>query len=100
MQRRATHELLVVVALPDHAICRLAHHREGFDQDVVEVFAVGQSIAKLDGLAPKAIVGETRDLWLVRVDIGHQRRKGFDLASFAGPQDAIEDSHVAGSLEA
>ena len=52
VQRGATHDLHVEVALGEHPPGRLAGHREGLGQQVVEPLAVGYPGAELVGLGP------------------------------------------------
>ena len=48
----ATHQLLVVMALAEHARRALTHHRERLEKEVVEGLAVGNAFAELLGLGP------------------------------------------------
>ena len=58
VQGGAAHQLDVVVALTDDPLGRLAHDREGLDQQVVEVLAVVEALAELGGLGPQRVVAE------------------------------------------
>ena len=62
VQRHATHQLLVVVALAEHAGRTLSHDREGLEQQVVERLAVGETDPELLGLGPKLLVAQRRHL--------------------------------------
>ena len=95
VQRRAAHELDVVVALADHAGGRLAHHRERLDEEVVDVGAVVEPLPELVGLGFECVVGQRLDLGTQRVDVGNDSFEGLDLLAFSGAEDAIENSHAA-----
>ena len=73
VQCGAAHQLDVVVPLPDHALRRLADHGERLDGDVVEVGAVGETLAELGRLGLEVGVGELLERRLESVDLGHHR---------------------------
>src|SRR5690606_13468152 len=58
VQRQATDELHVEVAHAQGAAGGLAHHREGFDRQVIEPGARGQPLAELHRLGAEGLVGE------------------------------------------
>ena len=58
MQHHAADELHIEVPLAKRALGRLAHRRERFGQQIVEVLAIGQPLAELVGLAAQFIVRE------------------------------------------
>ena len=89
----AAHHLDVVVALADHPLRGLAHHRERLDQQLVEVLAVGQTLAELGRLGLQGLVGEGFHLVLEGADVGHDAGQGLHLLAFAGAQDLVEDAH-------
>ena len=62
---------------------RLAASRtvgEGFDQQVVERFALGQAFAEFDGLGAQLLVGELDELRLEGIDLRHRLVEAFDDA--------------------
>ena len=71
VQRRATHQLHVEVTLTDHAGCRLAHHSEGFDQQIVEALATLDTSAELGRLGLHRLVAERFHLGGKCVDVGN-----------------------------
>ncbi len=95
VQRGAAHELDVVVALADHPGGRLAHHRERFDEQVVDVGTVVEPLTELVGLRFECVVGQSLDLGTQRVDVRNDSFEGLDLLAFSSAEDAIEDSHAA-----
>ena len=54
VQRHATHQLDVEVALADRAPRGLAHHGEGLDEQVVQVLAAVEALFELDGHVRRA----------------------------------------------
>ena len=94
VQRRAAHDLHVVVALADGPPRRLAHHGEGLDGDVVEVGAVAEPLAEVGGLGAQLVVGEPLELRLEGVDVGDHALQRLQLLALAGAEDAIEDAHA------
>ena len=70
VQRHATHQLHVEVALTDDPLSGLAHHRERLDGQVVKLRAVGETLAELGGLRQQCLVAEAPRLGLQRVDVG------------------------------
>ena len=80
VEHHAALELDVEVALAQRALGRLAHHGEGFDQQVVEGFAFGQALAEFDGLGAQLLVGELDELRLEGIDLRHRLVEAFDDA--------------------
>ncbi len=68
VQDHAADQLHVVGALPEGPPGRFAHHGEGFFQEVVEGFALGQALAEFDRFAAQGLVGEGLHGRLQRVD--------------------------------
>jgi hypothetical protein len=58
VQDHAADQLDVVVPLAQHPLGGLAHHGEGFVQQLVEGLALGQAFAEFDGLGAQLLVGE------------------------------------------
>ncbi len=88
MERHATHQLDVVVALSYDAPCGLTHHSKGLNQKVVEVLACIEPLAELTCLRTKDIVAEGAHLGFERADVRHDGLKGFQLLSFATAKEA------------
>ncbi len=80
MQDDAADELHVEVPHVQRAFARLAYHRERFREQVVERFALGETVAELDGLAAQLLVRELLDLWFFGADLDNQRSESFQLA--------------------
>ena len=94
VQCRATHQLNVEVTLPDHTCCRLAHNREGFDEQIFEALAALYAPAKFGRLGLQCFVAERAHLSGECVDVGNQAFEGLQLLTFTGSEDAIEDAHA------
>ena len=58
MQRSSTHQLHVVVTLPDDAVGTFAHDGKCFDQKVIKRFAPLKPGAEFSGLATQRVVGQ------------------------------------------
>ena len=86
VQRRATHDLHVEVALGQHPPGRLASYREGLRQEVVELLAAGHPLAELVGLGPQFGVGELLYVVGQGVDIVSHPPQAFDHAAFTDAQ--------------
>jgi hypothetical protein len=95
VQDHPAHQLHIVVPLAQGAPGRLAHHGEGFFQDVVQARALGQPLAELDGLVAQRVVRQSPDLRFQGVDLGHPCGHGLDLAVVGGAEKAFEDHEMA-----
>ena len=94
VQRRATHQLHVEVALADHPAGGLANDGERLDQQVVEALATLERPRNSAVLACNAS-SLSALIWLrKRVDVGNQAFEGLQLLTFTGSEDAIEDAHA------
>ena len=82
------------MALAEHPGRGLAHHGEGFDQHVVEVFAVGETGAELVGLGPELGVAQRRHLVGEVVDRSDQLGQLADAFALAGLQNLLKYTHV------
>ena len=76
VQHHAADQLHVEMPLPEGALGRLAHRREGFDEEIVEITAVGELLAELGGAGAQRLVAELRHLRLDCVDGRHFGRIG------------------------
>ena len=68
----AADQLDVEMALAEDALGRLPHRGEGFNQDVVEVFALGQPVLEELGAGAQPLIVERSHLRLERVDLVDQ----------------------------
>ncbi len=93
VQSHATHELDVEVALADGANSRLTYHGESLHEEVVHVLAVIEALFELDGPAGQLRVGQGLDLWLKRVDRGHDGSEAANLLAFARAKYLPEHTH-------
>ena len=91
VQDHAAHQLDVEVAHVEHAPSGLPHHREGFDQQVVERLASRDALAELVGLRAQLFVGERLDFRFERANLGDQRPEPLDLALVLRADDLGEE---------
>ncbi len=98
MQRRATHDLHVEMALAQSSLARLTHGREGLGKDVIEALAVGQAFAEDLALAAQLLVGELLEVLLDRVDLLGDDRQLLEDAAFAGTQQSVNDRNWHATL--
>ncbi len=85
VQRRATHDLHLVVLLVQHPPGRLAGHRERLQEQVVQRFAVRVALLELVGLGPQLVVGELLELGPEREDLIREVGEPLDRASLTNP---------------
>ena len=83
MQRRAAHQLDVVVPLTDDPSGSLASDSEGLDQQFVEFLAVGQAILELRSLGLEVCVRQLLKIGFECVDVRDEPGERFDLTAFA-----------------
>ena len=88
MQDDAAHQLHVEMALAESALRRLAHGREGVDQDVVELGAVGELLLELLGPRAQLVIGHRFELRLQLVDRGDDRPQALDVTVIGGAEQA------------
>ena len=69
VQRGATHDLDVERPLAQHPPGRLAGHRKGLRQQVVEALAAGDALLEFVGLGAQLVVGELLDAVGQGVDV-------------------------------
>ena len=98
VQRRAAHDLDVVVALAERALGGLADGGERLGQQLVERLAVGVALLVLVGLRAQLGVAEVDEVLLERVHLDGDRLELLDDAAFAGAEDLVEERHVMGVL--
>jgi hypothetical protein len=72
VQRDAAQHLHVKVAHLEDALGAFTHHGEGFGQQVVQRFALGQAGAEFVGLATQLLVAQGLQRGLQCVDLGHR----------------------------
>ena len=87
VQHHPADQLHVEMAQPERAARGLAHHGEGFGQELVERRIGGQALAELDRLGGERFVGEGGHCGLQRVDLGHPPAIGAERAFVAGAED-------------
>ena len=78
------------------ALERLAHGREGLEEEVLERLTVGHTLLELGGLPAELLVGELLEVGLERRDVVGLAGKPLQAAPFAHAQDFFERSVVAG----
>jgi hypothetical protein len=83
VQGGATHHLNVERTLVEHPPGRLAGHRVGLGQDVVERRAIGDALLELVGLGTEFGVGQRLDVIGQAVDIVGDLLEALDHAAFA-----------------
>ncbi len=85
---------VVVVALADDPLGRLARDGEGLDREIVDRFAVRDALAELGGLGLQLGVTEPLHRRFEGVDVGHHALQRLQLLPLAGAKDAFEDAHA------
>jgi len=98
VQRRAAHELDVVVPLAERALGGLADGGEGLRQELVEGLAVDVPLLVLVGLRAELGIGEVDEVLLEGVHLDGDGLELLDDATFAGAEDLVEERHVMGVL--
>ncbi len=94
MQRHAAHELDVVVTLTEDPGRPFAHDGEGLEQQVVELFALGEASAELDGLGAKFFVAEGRHFVGELVDGRHEFGQLANAFALSGLKNLAKNTHV------
>ena len=96
VERRAAHDLHVVVPLPDDPLGRLAHGGERLGHQVVEGLALGQPLLELGRLRSQLVVAHRDEVVLDGVDrAGHRLQLAQDLA-LADAEQLVDDGRHAG----
>ena len=94
MQHDAAHQLHRIGAQAQHAVRRLADGGKGLRQNVVQRFAVGQTLFELRRLGLKLGVGHGLVLGLHALDLVDDGPDGFQLTFGIGSEDLGNQSHV------
>ena len=94
VQRRAAHDLDVVVALAEHPLGRLADGGERLGQQVVEGLAVGVALLVLVGERAQLGVGEVDEVLFDGVDLVRDAVQLAQDLAFACTHELVEDGHV------
>ncbi len=68
VEDHAAHELHVEMALAERALGGFADGGEGFDEEAVELLALGEAFLEFGGLGAQGVVGELHELRFERVD--------------------------------
>ena len=92
VQDHAADELDVEMALAERALCRLAHGREGLDQDVVDILAGRELGPEAVGAGAQLLVGQALDLGLELVDGGDPRTVALDPPVVGGAENLLRES--------
>ena len=93
MERHASHDLHVVVALAERAFGGLAYRGEGLDHEVVERFAVGETLFELGCLGLQLLVGKGLEFGFERVDLSGESFEVFEGFAFADAKELVEERH-------
>ena len=94
MQHNAAHQLHTVRAHAQHAVGGFAGGGEGFGQDVVQRFAVGQTLLELRGLGLQLRIGHGAVVILQRLDLVHNGIDALQLALTVSTENFGNQSHV------
>ena len=92
VQHHAADELDVEMALAERALRRLAHGREGLDQDIVELLAGSQLGPEALGAGAQLVVGKPLHLGLDRVDCLDAGSIALDPAVVGGAENLLRES--------
>ena len=92
MQDHAADQLHVEMAHVERALGRLAHHRKGFRQQVVEHLALGQSLLELRGLRTQSLVRQRGNGGLECVDTLYRLVIALDQPVVAAAENAGQDA--------
>ena len=84
----------------EDAAAGLADHGEGFDQEVVERGALGDSLFEFNGFSGQVDIGKLAKLRFQGVDRRHRGQHAFDFAFVFGSEDFGQNgiNHVKVSL--
>ena len=97
VQDHAAGQLHVVLTLAQHPLGRLAHHGEGFRQDLLQGIAVRQTILEGVGHHAQFVVGQGRELGLQRIDALGVVLEGLDLAVVGRAEKFLGEAEHDGS---
>ena len=97
VQDHAAGQLHVVLTLAQHPLGGLAHHGEGFRQDLVQAFAALQPV--LEGVRhhPQLVVGQGGELGLQHVDALGLVLESLDLAVVGRAEEFLGEAEHVGS---
>ena len=93
MQGGTTHQLDVVVTLPNDTLGGLSHHGERLHHEVVEILTTRQTRLEFRGLTPQCIVAQGNDGGFQGIDLGYDGSQCLDLFALTGAQDPIKHCH-------
>ena len=94
MQHDAAHQLHRIGAQTQHAVRCLADGGKGLRQNVVQRFAVGETLLELRRLGLKLGVGHGLVLGLHALDLVDDGPDGFQLTFGIGSENFGDQSHV------
>ena len=98
MEHDAADELHAVGIKPEHAAGGLAHGGEGFGQNVVERFAVGEPRLELGRLGAQLLVRQGAVLVRHRLDLIDDRINALELPLGVGAEELGDQSHIKNFL--
>ena len=98
MEHDAADELHAVGIKPEHAARGLAHGGEGFGQNVVERFAVGEPRLEFRRLGAQLLVRQSVVLVRHRLDLIDDRINALELPLGVGAEELGDQSHIKNFL--
>ena len=97
MKRHRTDHLDIEVPLAQYPLGCLADGRKRLDGQIVERFAVLETLAEFDGASRQLVVGEADDLGFGRVDLGDDLLEFLEGAAFTGLENLGKESTYRGA---
>ena len=98
MEHDAAHQLHGVGAHAQHAVSGLPHGGEGLRQNVVQRFAVGQTLLELRGLGLQLGIRQLFIVLLQRGDLVHDGVDALQLPLAIGAENLGKQSHISVSF--
>src|SRR5690242_11680110 len=89
MERNAADQLDVIMPLTERTDGGLAHGRESFGEDIVELLAVREALSEQGGLAAKLVIAQRLHVGLERIHRVHIFAKAADIAVIGRSEDAL-----------
>ena len=91
MQHHPAEHLDVVMALAECALGAFADGREGFDQHVVQRFAVSEALFEIFGARTQLVVGQFFDVRFQRIDLADHCLKPFDFPIIGAAEKTLRN---------
>ena len=98
MEHNAAHQLHGVGAHAQHAVGGLPHGGKGLRQDVVQRFAVGQTLLELRSLGLQLGIRQLFVVLLQRGDLVHDGVDALQLPLAVGAENLGKQSHISVSF--